>query len=680
MMRLLCLMALTILAPPASAQFFGQPTVTVDLRSYDPQACTGFPHDDNPAFLAFGNDYRRGGPKFAGEKTTVVLHIPGGATCSTPSEHGGNDHPPTPFYDIPIFVCSCTGVTMDGTVVMRIGAGFVWNPNFPFADYDAPTQSVQAGAQCVTLITPSDTSKFTVGNWAIMTGLNLQGASYPPNFGYWDYVLVSSIDAINGIVCFATTPLKNHYLSTWPAYDNFGVGGPLPNGVIGPAALLAMNRQWNVDVTFIGVTWQLQGGGVGTLASGRHVKLVNNTFTNASICPTPSILGTIEFDNVTLNPSCNMEVDKLIDYLEFNNTTTSSFILTQSPVKNWICNNTTFNNTIAGTGTNFIGNNCTMNARVAIGTNNYGQAYSFYCNTCFVKNQFTQFGKPGFDYIAHGPPIQAGVSSIYPYTAPMIINGVMTFGPDPFENVLPWAIPGCCYQFGTTNNGGGFQGFPFSILRIRQVTPGSYYSGAVVETDLFTRYGITGFPPLPSQAGIGSNYLVITGPAAPTFTCINCSGAPSFRQANNAPAGTPYGNYAQVTYDCHNMSNQSPRIEVGKFISATFNVTVADTTQSTFTVNGANIREFDQSDAAGFNVWTPVINMKIAGVRTVTPTTVTGAQSGDVIVAPHFGANTWLAGYDQFAIASGSDPGNDTPCPSITVTIQTDQEMKGGIP
>jgi hypothetical protein len=77
-----------------------------------------------------------------------------------------------------------------------------------------------AGATSVTTLTAPDAGNFTPGMQVIVYGYDQQGAGYPPNMRYFDYMTVKSVNASTGVVTF-TDQLKNLYDSRWWDTPNY---------------------------------------------------------------------------------------------------------------------------------------------------------------------------------------------------------------------------------------------------------------------------------------------------------------------------------------------------------------------------------------------------------------------------------------------------------------------------
>src|SRR5215471_8464236 len=100
-----------------------------------------------------------------------------------------------------------------------VDALYIGTPNLLLDDFDhsARIQTVSAGATSVDLITPADASKFSVGQWVLVSGLSLQTYGYPPNWQFFEYKQITDISG--PIVTFADG-LAYSYRSTWPVVDH----------------------------------------------------------------------------------------------------------------------------------------------------------------------------------------------------------------------------------------------------------------------------------------------------------------------------------------------------------------------------------------------------------------------------------------------------------------------------
>src|SRR5262249_48356261 len=162
------------------------------------------------------------------------------------------------------------------------------------------------------------------------------------------------------------------------------------------------------------------------------------------------------------------------------------------------------------------------------------------------------------------------------------------------------------------------------------------------------------FPSIPLTSCNCDGKLYVLAYPGEQLTCRNCSGTPQALDWNNAPAGAPAWSYSSRTYTGSQMVGPLFRWTFGPLVSATSNVTVDDATQRAITVNPDNTRTMIMESTLGS--FAPVINLKITGSRTLTPSTTSGLQTGDSVTAP---GSVNFVGPDQFGIATGSDPGSD---------------------
>jgi hypothetical protein len=115
--------------------------------------------------------------------------------------------------------------------------------------HSARIQTVGAGATSVSLVNAADASKFSVGQWILVTGLGLQvGPSFPPNFQYNEY---RQITDISGSTISFGDGLRFSYESTWPQVDMDHVQGM---DLAGPATIYALSPQFESIHSYYGLT------------------------------------------------------------------------------------------------------------------------------------------------------------------------------------------------------------------------------------------------------------------------------------------------------------------------------------------------------------------------------------------------------------------------------------------
>jgi hypothetical protein len=136
---------------------------------------------------------------------------------------------------------------------------------------------------------------------------------------------------------------------------------------------------------------------------------------------------------------------------------------------------------------------------------------------------------------------------------------------------------------------------------------------------------------------------------------------------NQAPAGAPIYSYSKRTYANTLVGNASPLTLWGNLVSADFNVTVNNAGAGTMQPTG-QFHNFSVTTAGGTLDYVPIVNLKVAGDRFITPSGVlcngvAGACSGDTITAPGI---SWYNGVEPFQGANGGTT-------SITIEWKTDQ-------
>src|SRR5215469_7361384 len=220
------------------------------------------------------------------------------------------------FDGISNLTVNATGATLTGGI-FDICPGGMHQDN----THQARTQQANAGSNSVTLITPSQTSLFTVGQWALMTGLDMQGAGFPTNQFYFDYVLVSAINAGTGVITFTNT-LTHTYLTTWPFNNG---GGAFAPDYGGPATIYALRSQFNATFVFNGLTIAQD---LPRILSG-----LDMTFNSCTCVAANGMFPTLAKSVVMSGcdwSNCGVEADKMVDTWSVTNGTNIATISFQS--------------------------------------------------------------------------------------------------------------------------------------------------------------------------------------------------------------------------------------------------------------------------------------------------------------------------------------------------------------
>jgi hypothetical protein len=196
---------------------------------------------------------------------------------------------------------SAYGVTITaavGTQGVAVGAGIVQGGDNA---KETRINTVSAGASTVTLKTAGETSRFAVGGYACVGGVNMQGAGDPPNQAIFEYKKIQSIGV--GTLTF-TEPLEDSYQDTWPLYT-LGRGGP--------ATVFPMQGFWDQEVEFQGARFTDTGNLI--YGKPRVMQWTDCTFDTYGPCPTVNNL--FRALRCSADGTGGLEVDKCINRIEF---------------------------------------------------------------------------------------------------------------------------------------------------------------------------------------------------------------------------------------------------------------------------------------------------------------------------------------------------------------------------
>lgn len=572
--------------------------------------------------------------------------------------------------------------------------------------HTARLATVTAGSPKVKLLTPSQTSLFTVGSYALITGFDLQGVwqapyGYPSNPHWFEYVKVTAVDSSAGTVTFAA-PLQNTYKSTWPNYNS---GNQFEVDAGGPATLYALDPSWDTQVEYRGLTISQEK--LQTYANGRSVTYRDMKFTGGNCAvPTQNLLW--QAINTDMS-GCNMEVDKLVTSMVMDRVTINQLKFQSSSTDLVTISNSTINIQMTGTPKKAVISD-TKIADFRPGAFAYGRSDEVICTNCVFAN----FSPAGVFETGFGTnPVQVSYA---------MSNGVISY-------------PNGTAVLGATNNGSGkvrltvasTAGFATNDRLNVSGISGTYEANggnkliSVVDathvdlpeasfSNAYKSGGFVGFY-APRWAVPGTNLLWVgaqgTGPIfkvldvtqdqnftyiktdqaggfpayagaklairvhpAPKFTCRNCSGSKDALDLSNAPAGAPLYSYSKRTYSAS--AGTTPGLKVGlwgKLSSAKFNVTTPYSGSGALQFQLSQFNNWPMMDAQGALAnFGPAINMRMAGQRTLTSSGITGMQSLDKVGVPSNPAK--LLGPSNsgptFSAATNSTA-------EITVELMTDQ-------
>ena len=391
-----------------------------------------------------------------------------------------------------------TLVAAAGTQGVAIGAGIVQG-----ADNAKETRinTISAGAATVTLKTAGETSRFSVGQYCCVGGVNMQGAGDPPNLGIFEFAKILSIGV--GTLTF-TAPLVNSYKDTWPLYT-LGRGGP--------ATVFPMQGFWDQEVDFRGATFTDTGNGY--YCKTRVAQWTDCTFNTYGPFPTVNLL--FRATRCSANGFGGLEVDKCVNRIELISNDIRAVDFQSSSVNELYVSAHTATNA-SGT-PRWRGGASKSNTfiNVAIGT---GGTFSF--------------GE--MNYGAMGPTTMSNVSAPagdwFVQTSPFSDvteegGGVLSYlgGPGTASNPTHyWAVPGQnCVLLDSANAWAR----SFQILDVSQSAGRTY-----VTTNL-------PFPVPGTINGKTSPWKIASHPCA-DLTMIGCTGNSMFTTQSALPAHTPF--------------------------------------------------------------------------------------------------------------------------------------------
>jgi hypothetical protein len=599
-------------APPTSPSASPSPSLVAKNIVTDFGATCNGAGNDNAAFTAFNSWAKTWQASNSGQ---IELDIPNGSVCmfTNRSNTMGNWFA-RGIKNLLVVGYGATLSDNNGT-----GNGFFLGGFGQFGDnaHSARLATAAAGANTVTLLSPTQAFLFKVGNWALITGLDMMGYGYPSNPAFFEYVQITAINPNTGAITFAA-PLRNGYRSTWPLYN---AGNAFQADQSGPATLYALDPSWNTQIEYRGLTISQAGQ---TYANGRSVTFRDVTFTGGA-CGVPSQNMLWQAINTNMS-GCGMEVDKLIDTLVLSGVTIRMVAFQSASVNSFSMDSSNVTYTMNGTPITSNISNSTI-ASFMPGAYAYGVSRQTTCTNCVIN----AFVTGGF--------AEQGINNY------SMANGILTIPNS--HGPVTWAIPGANIAWTGRYN---FEGPVMQILDVRQDSNNTY-----VATSLKG-----GFPILPE-----TNIGVRTHPA-PQFTCSNCTGSADAIDLSGAPAGAPLWSHSSRTYTSTSAAEVIPIW--GRLINVTMTPTTAYTGSSSinFNLDGPFIAFVNTTSTP---LWNPVITPKIGGARQISQTTVAGAQPGDSLAPP--GAGAWLLS-NQITPKFSALP-LDIGAAAVTVTIQTNQ-------
>ena len=252
----------------------------------------------------------------------------------------------------PILTVSGTTVTISGTLTGNVNASIL-----------------------ATFTVASECALFPSGRWIAMTGWDMQGSGYSQNPAFYDYVMSLGCNSGTGVVLL-NLPLSHNYETTWPLYN---VGDTLHADQGGPATAFWLDPSFNTYINFNGFIFgtnvnnpQIEGPALGLV--------FNSVASTGGNCIIPANAYFWQAINSNLN-GCDLEVDKMLGTVDFNNTTLKHMIAQSKSLQLMIFENGSHATQFTGTFETTQCNNSTIDV-LAIGVPAYGAGLNFYGNGC----------------------------------------------------------------------------------------------------------------------------------------------------------------------------------------------------------------------------------------------------------------------------------------------------------
>lgn len=492
------------------------------------------------------------------------------------------------------------------------------------ASHSARLESVHSGSYTITLVSLGDAALFTVNQYALIAGFDIQGFGYPSNPHFFEWVLPTNI---TGKVITLASPLRHTYLSTWPLYEP---GDTLEVDMGGPATLYAYPASWNVRHLYR--NFSMDQDNIQEKQAGRHL-----TFENVQ---NPSIVKSIipsdnEFWSISgVTDIIVVEVDKLVGHAVFDSCQIA-LIKTQSSSVDLLTVNNSAIGSLNGTAKRADITNNTI-ASFLPGAFAFGRSDEINC----YNNVISAMPRGG---ILEKGPTEAGVNTEYDM-ADGVISVLKSHRP------ARWAVPGAIlFWSGQYEAQGSF--------RVLAVTEDATHT--LVHTNL------TGtFPTGPLTSG----KLYIQTHPCPIWRGTGNSGCTAIEILNSAGAqGRPLHSYTRESYDGLDSAAANPSGRVwGRAQRMVFDVTSAYA-GATNPLKLEIVQGTVKPDETAFT-YDGFVDLRTAGTRTVTSAGVSGGGGADSGLALQ-DAVAWLAGglTNTFsANVSGQSVG-------VTVEITTDQ-------
>lgn len=613
--------------------------------------------------------------------------------------------PPNPSYDTitlflptgtyslfgfsPVALSNLRGViTSNDSATTNLNTAWITGAGLPLGVYPPSTNpqprfaTALAGATSITLLNIADAARFTTGYIVCLMGMCLQNSGYPQNNHFFE---LNTITNIVGAVLTMETPLVNYYSQDWP---DFPTTNPTSQPDRGGAACIfpilntddgnflswpVLNQAFDQEIVIRNLTIE------GTPNPNDNF----NTNTKSALfedCHFPQASPTPQTSKSWIMRRCDVpsqftEVDKILEYLEFDTCTLRDLRVQSSSTNMMVVTDTTVTTLGMGCTKNNVFTRCTT-PRMDFNPTFFGCSETVRITDCTISSiPANGIGGNGFNksYVTLDP------------------GGVLRFtrtnweANDPGITIMARVVPGATFMMQRDPG-------PFRTVGAFKVLSLACEAGDTINGDILVS---TTLPdPAPVWAASDIN-CYLYGPQLWVSNCDGCGVARSLsrghpdgsRVYSYSNSGVYDGTDGQGTPSDNDIPSADGSPTHGFLTSITVSVTQAYTgAQSVsalrlFGRNG-NIAYVTYADGTqGF--WGADIDLSMVGTRTITPGSVTGAVGADSIPVIAAGP-VWLSCHDPdlyIGLTSGgfarADFNSESPAvrPNIQVTIVVDPNL-----
>lgn len=470
-----------------------------------------------------------------------------------------------------------------------------------WTDAFALINDLPLGATSLTLITPSDASFFTVGEWIELDGYEMQSAGgYPPSHQYMQFV---QITGIAGSTITFTPATTNHYKTTWPSTSigDYYTGGPAAIHRMVPAGG-SDPKGWETDVVIENTIFRNYEGNPGSqcYTNGRSVHYINCSFVDCA--PVPTFCKHFLATNCTVPGTNEVETDKDCELVEWESCNIGNLSHQSSSIMQTNIRDSSLD-VLGGTPRSILIEDTTIRQRMSIGASGYG-----YTETVVMNR-------------VQCPQLNVRVSNKLPIASFTKVGSTLTWN-GLEDQIIRFAVPGAKYYFATGGGAGEYSnpGKPFYITDV-------YRSGGLITMDT-TLDAVT-----PSGLAVHDYYTM--APCG-SLSATDCGGGDDIRNACLSSDVMPF-THSRIRGDFTTLLGEHFMYASGLLVSLVVDVIQAYTGGQTTSLMQmispfgprpvVNTTTWDETT----DTWQGLINLKIAGTRTFTPSSSTGMQSGDEI-------------------------------------------------